>query len=290
LAVYRRTNRARTLLVVLVLVAITLITIDGRSNGSGSGILERVRGDVHDALSPVQRATHAALQPIGNFLSGAADYGSLRAQNDRLRREIAANQAGAVSAAAEQQEAERIIAAAHLPFLGGIPNLQAEVIDVGPSNFQNTVTIDKGTDDGLALGQPVVAAGADGGTGGLVGDIGSVSGHTATVNLLTDPSFVVGVALDRYNIGSAEGVGAGSPMRVTVDTPGAPLPAVRKGDPIGTSGLPLEAYPPGIPVGTVESVVKSGATLEPAITLQPLVDLSQLDIVTVELWSPQTGP
>lgn len=287
MAVYRRSNRTRTLFVVLVLVAITLVTIDARS--SGSGLLGRLRGDVHDGLSPVQRATHHALQPLGDFLSGATHYGSLRAENQRLRQQVAAMQATSVSAAAEQQEAERIIAAAHLPFLGAIPNLQARVIDRGSSNFQNTVTIDKGSANGLAVGQPVVAAGVGSAPGGLVGNIGSVSKRTATVDLLTDPSFVVGVALDPLNTGTAEGIGAGNPLRVTVITTNQPAPKVTKGAALVTSGLQGEAYPPGIPVGTVASAVTAPGSQEPTITLKPLVDLAQLDIVTVEFWSPQTG-
>ena len=288
MAVYRRTNRTRTVLVVLVLLAITFVTVDARS--SGSGVFQRLRGDVHDALSPIQRATHDALQPLGDFLSGATSYGSLRAENQRLRRQIAGMQSQSVAAAAEQSEAERIIAAAHLPFLGHIPNLQARVIDQGSSNFQNTVTIDRGSAEGLAVGQPVVAAGGPGTPGGLVGSIGSVARHTATVNLLTDPSFVVGVTLGPHNTGTAEGIGPGNPLRVTVISTNQPPPTLAKGAAVATSGLQMETYPPGIPVGTVHSVVTPTGSQEPTITLKPLVDLSRLDIVTVELWSPQTGP
>ncbi len=289
MAVYRRSNRTRTLLVVLVLVAITLVTVDARS--SGSGLLSRLRSDVHDGLSPLQRATHHALQPIGDFISGATSYGSLKAENQRLRQEIAGMVATNVNAAAAQQEADRIMAAAHLPFLGQIPNLQARVIDRGSSNFQNTFTIDKGSADGLVTGQPVVAAGAAGTTGGLVGALGSVFRRTATVDLLTDPNFVVGVALSQGNTGTAEGIGAGSPLRVSViSTSVATPPKMAKGEAVSTSGLQLEMFPPGIPVGTIASVATTQGSQEPTMTLQPLVDLSQLDIVTVELWSPQTGP
>jgi rod shape-determining protein MreC len=288
LAVYRRSSRTRTLFVVLVLVAVTLVTIDGRSNGSG--LLGRIRSDVHDALSPLQRATHHALQPIGDFISGATHYGSLKAENERLRQQIAGMQATGVSAAAEQQEAERIIAAAHLPFLGSIPNLEARVIDQGSSNFQNTVTIDKGSANGLVAGQPVVAAGGPGTTGGLVGTIGSVSRRTATVDLMTDPSFVVGVKIDGVNTGTAEGVGAGSPLRVTVISTNQTPPKPTVGESLVTSGLQDETYPPGIPVGRVSSVTTPQGSQEPSIALTPLVNLSQLDVVTVELWSPLTGP
>lgn len=288
MAVYRRSNRTRTLLVVLVLAAISLVTVDARSNGGG--LVGRLRSDIHDGLSPVQRATHDALQPIGDFLTGATSYGTLRAENQRLRRQIAGMQSESIAAAASQAEANRVIAAAHLPFVGQIPTLTARVIDKGSSNFQNTVTIDVGTANGIVAGQPVVAAGPPGTTGGLVGSIGFVSRRTATVDLLTDPNFVVGVTLAQGNTGTAEGIGAGSPLRVTVISTNQPPPTMAKGTTVVTSGLQLERYPPNIPVGTVASVATPAGSQEPAITLKPIVDLSQLDIVAVELWSPQTGP
>ena len=48
----------------------------------------RPRSD--EAFAPLQHATHSALQPIGNFLSGAIDYGSLRRENQRLRDQVGA--------------------------------------------------------------------------------------------------------------------------------------------------------------------------------------------------------
>jgi rod shape-determining protein MreC len=203
---------------------------------------------------------------------------------------VAGSQAQSVAAAATQAEADRIIAAAHLPFVGQIPTLTARVIDQGGSNFQNAITIDRGSADGLVVGQPVVAAGPPGTAGGLVGSVGSVSRRTATVDLLTDPNFVVGVTLAGGNTGTAAGVGAGSALRVTVISTNQPPPVLTKGMPVVTSGLQLERYPPNIPVGTVASVSTPQGSQEPSSTLKPIVDLSQLDIVAVELWSPLTGP
>lgn len=293
MAVARRSQRTRSLLVALVLVGVTLVTLDSRA--AGGGVLGKVRGHLHDGLSPVQSAVHAALAPIGDFLTGAADYGTLRAENDRLRRQIAAMQAQSIAAAAASAEAQQVIAGAHLSFVGSIPTVQALVIDQGSSNFDNAVTVDKGRADGVAVGQPVVAAGIGGPgggatPGGLVGTVGAVSAHTATVDLLTDPGAVVGVSLQGGNTGTAEGVGSGSPLKVTViSTAVQTPPVVHKGDTVATSGLPLERFPPGIPVGTVASVSSTSTNAEPTITLKPLVDFGRLGVVEIELWSPQTA-
>lgn len=264
---------------VLVLAALTLVTIDARSNGTG--LTTDIRSKVHDVFSPLQRGTHAALQPIGNFFTGAVDYGALKQENLRLRDQIAAIQRQQVQAAAEQAAAEQVLAEQNLPFVSGIPQVTVEIIDNGSANFENSVTVNKGTSSGLALGQPVVAA------GGLVGTVTAVSSRTATIVLLTDPTFAVGVRLSGGNVGTAFGAGRGLPLRVTVDTTSQAPPAMSKDQPVVTSGLLSEKFPPNIPLGRVVNAATTPGASEPDITLKPLVDLSQLTYLQVLLWSPQ---
>jgi rod shape-determining protein MreC len=266
------------LLAVLVLAALTLVTVDARSNGGG--VLSEIRSRVSDAFAPLQRATHATLAPIGNFLTGAADYGSLRQENARLRQQIAGLEAQGATAAAAQQRADQILQEQNLPFASNIPTRLAPIIDEGSSNFDNTVTIGRGTSSGIADGQPVVAA------GGLVGTVLSASAHTATVRLLTDPSFDVGVLLQGGNIGSAQGAGSGLPLRVTVDTTQFKAPREKVGQIVLTSGLAMEKFPPDIPVGRVVKAYFPPDSGEPAIEIKPTASLSGLFYVQVLLWSP----
>jgi rod shape-determining protein MreC len=279
-AVYRRTTRTRYVLAVLVLAAVTLVTIDSRSNGGG--VLRHVRAAAHDVFSPLQRGTHAVLEPIGNFLSGAVHYGSLRTENQRLRDQLAGLEAQGVQSSVLQQEAQQVLGLQHLSFVGQIPTRTAQVIDQGSSNFSASLTIDRGTHAGLAVGQPVVAA------GGLVGTISQVSATTATVSVLTDPSFVVGVRLDAANVGTASGTGPVGPLHVTVITTDQPTPNMTPGEVISTSGLQLEQFPAGIPVGKVTTVGHRASGIEPDISLAPMVDTATLSYVDVLLWSPQT--
>ncbi len=279
MAVYRRSTRTRYVLAVLVLAALTLVTVDARSNGSG--VTSEIRDKVHDAFSPLQRATHAALQPIGNFLTGALDYGSLRKQNQQLRNQVIALQDQSAQASAEKAAADQVLGEQGLPWVGAIPTRTVEIIDNGSSNFENTVTINKGTTSGLAKGQPVVAA------GGLVGTVASVGTRTAVVTLITDPTFSVGVRLDAKNIGYAQGFGRSEPMHVSVITTNAVVPTLKKGQTLLTSGLDSELFPPSIPVGKVIDASRAPGSLEPDITLQPLVNLNELSYLQVLLWAPQ---
>lgn len=268
----------------LVLAALTLVTIDARSQGSGT--LNHIRSGFSDAFSPIERATHAALRPIGDFLTGAADYGSLKQENQNLRRQLAQAQTQEAQAAAQQQEAQQVLKNAGLTIPGSIPALAAEIIDVGPSNFDNSVTIDKGTADGVAAGQPVVAAGA------LVGSVTSAARHVATIRLITDPSFVVGVSLDGGNTGYAQGTGRTLPLRVTPipGQAGSP-PKETVGTVISTSGLTYEKFPKGIPIGKISKVSQPPGQAEPDIELAPLVNPTSLSFLEVLLWfPPAAGP
>jgi rod shape-determining protein MreC len=278
-AVYRRSTRTRYVLAVLVLAALTLVTIDARSGGTG--VTTDIRSKFHDAFSPLQRATHSVLRPIGDFFTGALDYGSLRQENQRLRDQLAGSQAQSLQAKAEQSAAQQLFALQKLPFVGSIPTVTAAVIDNGSSNFENTLTVDKGSSSGLAVGQPVVAA------GGLVGSVAGVGSKTATILLLTDPTFAAGVRLDAANVGTAQGIGRGEPLRVTVDTTSQAPPKLVKGQAVVTSGLDLEKFPPNIPVGRVASITRQPGAAEPDITLTPLASLGQLAFLQVLIWAPQ---
>lgn len=282
MAVYRRPSRTRNVLAVLVLLALTLVTIDARSNGSG--VLNNLRAKVSDAFSPLQSATHDALRPIGNFLTGALHYGSLEKENRDLRRQLTQSETQEALAQAEQQEAEQVLREQDLPFVGAIPTVTAPIVDIGSSNFDSTFTIGKGTGSGVAVGEPVVAA------GGLVGTIVSVSASTATVDLLTDPSFDVGISLQGGNTGVATGGGRTEPMKISVITDALPKPVEKVGQILVTSGLQFEKFPKGIPVGKVSSVAADPGAIEPDIDMNPVVDASQLSYVQVLLWSAQTVP
>lgn len=278
MAVYRRTSRTRYLLAVLVLAAVTLITLDTRS--AGSNFLGSVRGAARAVIDPLQSAAHSALQPVGNFLTGVIDYGSLRAENQRLRREVTSMQAQAAASAAAQAEAQAVLSQSHLSFAAGVPTVTAQVINRGSSNFDSVYEINRGSKAGLAVGYPVVAA------GGLVGTVSSVTPHDATITVLTDPSFDAGVAIPHSSaVGVASGYGQGSPLHVA-DVPAGT--AVARGEVLSTSGLQFEKFPPGIPVGRVLSVSTPTGSLQESITLAPLVDPSQQAVVTVLIWSGQT--
>lgn len=266
-------------MLVLVLLGVTFVTLSDR-NGN-SGVFAKARSYAHDVAAPFQSAVHSALEPVGNFLYGATHYGQLQQQNEALRRQLAAEQSSAVASAAAEQEAAQVLSQQHLSFVGSIPTLAAQVVDLGSANFEQSIEIDRGSNSGVAIGQPVVSA------GGLVGRVTAVASRVATVTLIDDPSSVVGVRVVRSGvIGAAAGEGQGNSLSVEDVNVGS---LIRKGDTVVTSGLQLADYPAGLPVGKVTSVFAPPGALQLSVAVEPLANLVNLELVRVLLWSPQSG-
>ncbi|HWG73556.1 MAG TPA: rod shape-determining protein MreC [Acidimicrobiales bacterium] len=263
---------------VLVLAAITLVTLDARSGGSG--FLGSVRSDTRAVIDPVENGAHSVLQPVGNFLTGAADYGSLKQENQRLRNEVASMEATQAQVQATEAQAAEVLGQAHLDFAANVPDVAAQVIDQGAANLESGFEINRGTGAGIAVGYPVVTA------GGLIGTVTAATRTHATVTVLTDPTFNVGVAVPHTPaVGAASGYGPGAPLRVADIAKGTPL---TKGEVLSTSGLQGEKFPPGIPVGRVASVSTPSGALQEMVTLSPLVDPGRVSAIAVLVWSSQT--
>ena len=261
------------MLVLLVLTAVTLITLDQR--GAGGGFIGSARDSARDTLAPVQSAVDDAFRPIGDWWDGVSNGAGLKSQNARLRKQLADAQSAARSAQPALRENEELKRLTQLPFTGGVPAVATQIISASPGNFESSVELDKGTDDGIAVGQPVVAG------DGLVGRVTSASRRRATVLLLTDPASEVGVRLETGEPGVATGR-AGSDL-LTLDFV-SPDVNVRKGEIVTTAGLQNALFPAGLPVARVVSVQKNPGDLDQKITLRPLVDVGRLEFLDVLRW------
>jgi len=275
-AVYRRTTRPRFTLLLLVLTSITVITLDYR--GAGGGILDSIKNGAADAFAPIESAADTVLEPVGNVFQGMFTYGDLEAENERLRQQLAEAQGKAAQAADADRERRALLDLANLDFVDNIPSVDARVVADSPSNFDLTVVIDQGTNDGVAEGMPVVTG------AGLVGRVVSVSRTRATVLLVTDSNSSVGVRLtESGDVGVATGRGAERTLNVefiAVDT------EVEKDEVVVTSGLQQSVFPPSIPVGRVEEARNREGEFQKQVRIRPVVDLRRLTFVKVLQWSP----
>jgi rod shape-determining protein MreC len=276
-AVYRRSARPRFTLLLLVLTAVTLLTIDERSGGLG--VTDQVRDSARDLFAPVKDSADSALRPVEDFFQGVFSYRDLKDENARLRAQLAERNAERAQASDAERERKALLDQQALEFAADIPSVAARVIVAPPSNFDLTLEINRGRDSGIAPGMPVVTG------AGLVGRVLDTSRQRATVMLITDPGSVVGVRLTTSgDVGVAEGRGPDSSLRVDLIEP---TTALAVGEAVVTSGLQRSLFPTGIPVGRVKEAKAGFGSLQQEVTLEPIVDLRRLELVKVLLWSPQ---
>ena len=147
----------------------------------------------------------------------------------------------------------------------------AAVIGQDPSPFLQYVIINRGSDDGLRRGMPVVS------NKGLVGRIDAVTANAARVQLINDADSAINV-----NIQPSDDTGilvGGLNGEITIEK--VPQNAqIKPGDTVLTSGMG-GAYPANILIGTVSGVQEQPSDLFQTATVQPFVDFSQLEILLV---------
>jgi rod shape-determining protein MreC len=271
----RRRGRPRPVLLVLVLTCITLLTLDAR----GWTPIRSARRAAGDALAPVTRAASHVFQPVENAWNGVFRYGKLKKENDVLRQQnndLKGKQAQATATAAQMKE---LLLLLNLPWVNDLPQVAAEVTGLPPSNFDQTIQIDKGSADGIAVGYPAV----DG--SGLVGRVADVSKHRAVVRLITDPDFFAGVSLPEVpELGIVNGHGRGNPLTLDLIDANA---ALKKGVIVITSGVPQSLFPPNIPVGVVSEFHKDPGELQLTVKVEPAADLTNLGVLKIIVWKPE---
>ncbi|MEW6327361.1 MAG: rod shape-determining protein MreC [Thermodesulfobacteriota bacterium] len=154
-----------------------------------------------------------------------------------------------------------------------LPLLSAEVIGYDPTVWFKTMTINRGSDDGLQRGMAVISA------DGVVGQIISVSLHYAKVLLITDQNSAVDAIVQRSRVrgvlkGESGGVCYLDYVGIRDD--------VKPGDIIISSGVG-GVFPKGLPVGRIIKVKSSRPGLFQDIEVVPCVDISDIEEVLVVL-------
>ena len=229
--------------------------------------------------SPFRSAYTAVAEWFNDKQKYYQDYTGLEEENARLRQQIASMEAEIRQARDDSAENER------LKELLGLqeerPDLTEDIVlatitEHAVTNWAATLTISRGTNDGLEVGDCVIDE-----TGALVGTISAVGTNWATILTLVDTDTSLGAQVFRTgDLGVAQGdFSLMGENRLRLDY----LPAdcdLLGGDLVVTSGLG-GFFPAGLVIGSVEELQMDDSGASSYAILAPAVDFSSLQQVVV---------
>ncbi|HEV7932343.1 MAG TPA: rod shape-determining protein MreC [Actinomadura sp.] len=280
-------SRTRLVLGALILLALTLITIDYR--GGDRSPLRPLRGFGAVIFGPIERVSASFVRPIGGAVDAITDAPGERRRADRLVRENQRLREEVRAARQERDRAGQLSGLLRSAGIGGYKIVSGQVISAG-QGFEDTVTIDVGTTSGVRRDMTVI-------TGeGLVGRVTRVGPATATVLLATDAASAVGSRVeDSKEIGIAQGVGrrgvgggGPNPIRLQLLNVNASLVPGQRIVTLGSQGE--RPYVSGVPIGTVEKVEQTQGSITRTAYIRPFVHFTSLDVVGVVVAPPKEDP
>ncbi len=266
-------------LIVLCIVSILILTMYIREGEAGP--IHSVRSGVEVVMTPLRYAGSTVARPfnaIGNIASNLTaskeSLSDLKKENQRLTAKVA-------ELAESQKTAKRLEKMLKLKSTYNLKSTAAKIIGTSGDGYTSTVTIDKGSADGMKLNMPVASS------DGVIGQIIEVSRSTSKVRLLTDEnSGISAMVQDTRAQGMLHGQADGTLKLdyVTTDSD------VKVGDIIITSGIG-GVYPKGLPLGTVSAVEKSANSVYYTITVraQATMENNEEVLVITSLTDDQTA-
>ncbi|MCF8068166.1 MAG: rod shape-determining protein MreC [Desulfobacterales bacterium] len=233
------------------------------TDGSGSTALYIV--------SPFQKALTRSIGFVKDIWRHYFYLSSVSMENDRLRKEL--------SFAAEKNNrlVEAELSNARLRNLLKFtektegPLIAAEIIGKDPTSWHKTITIDKGSDDGVEKGDAVVSP------EGVVGQVTDVASHYAKALLLIDHNSAVDALIQNSR---ARGVVHGESSGQCALKYVLRKHEIQTGDTVISSGLD-GIFQKGLRVGVVSGVVKNSSGMFQVVTVKPFVDFETLEEVFV---------
>jgi rod shape-determining protein MreC len=255
------------------LLAVTLVLMALSSNPSVRDVQRRIGS----LFAPVQGALDGIAGTVASLGGAVADVDRLRSDNTALlaaNDRLAADNARLEEARRENQELSAVL---RLRDAFGYRTVAAQVVAVESPALRRVVTIGRGSDDGIAMGDVVVGDG-----GALVGRVIDAGPASATVQLISDKSSTVIGRLPSAATGAVVG-GLGRVVGMnTIDA----TEEVSVGDQVVTAGISLpggirSAYPKGLPIGRVVDVRRDPNAVLQTAWLLPAAPLDRLEYVLV---------
>ena len=226
-------------------------------------------------FAEVQRGSSSLIAKTQDSWQHYLALQQVRAENDRLKLEVASLQVGLQRERALAEQSRTLQRLLDFRSSVSFATTGAAVIAGGASPDFRTMTIDKGTGEGLRPDMAVIAP------AGVVGRVIMPSTRASKVQLLIDRNAAAGALVERSR---AQGVVEGTGADVLRMNYVSGVADVKVGDQVVTSGID-GIYPKGFVIGQIESIQR-GAGEFSAIVIRPAVDFASLEAVLIVLTFP----
>jgi rod shape-determining protein MreC len=289
----KQVRRRRAVLALLV--AVSLILLTAYFGETPNSPLHNVQRGVAEVLSPVEQGASKVLAPVRSVAGWFSSTFHAKTQVKQLQQQLARLNNEYAQAKSALLQNRQLSAELHLDDslnLNSYRPVTAQVILRDPTLWYQTINVDKGSDDGVFLHDPVI------GDGALVGEVTEVSPTVSVVTLITDHTVSVTARVLDANGDTGELVPAvGNPDELVLQylqppNPGQVQNGPQQGQLVTTAGFksgPLESYfPANIPIGNVLPVDENQLLNNGTIQVAPQADLRSVDVVQI-LTKPQPG-
>jgi rod shape-determining protein MreC len=233
--------------------------------------LEGLRQALFHVADPIRQVAQTPVRMLRDGSEYFTALETLQSENAALRTarlETAAALARLPELAAENERLRQIL---KLRASEATSGQAARILYTARDPFSRRVYLDKGANDGLVAGQPVMDA------DGLIGQVTRIFPAAAEVTLITDKNLTLPVRSARTGLRSfVSGLGDG-----TVALRYVPANAdIQPGDLLTTSGLD-GVYPSGFPVARVQAVERGSGNAFAEIIARPVAAVENHSIVMV---------
>src|SRR5215216_19038 len=183
----KQVRRRRAVLLLLVAASLTLLSLYYREGNGGP--LHGAQDVVSTIFSPISSVTDRALKPVRDLVNWFSETFEARGDKAQLEDQVASLRNQLAREQTQKGEAKELADLNELTSGGIVPDgttpVTARVVGRSPTVWYSTVTIDRGTSDGVRVDDPVVAA------QGLAGKVTETTPNTAQVTLITDADSAV---------------------------------------------------------------------------------------------------
>ena len=264
---FRRFERSTILMIFLLVISFVVATFDVRSEGAGVG--NTLRDGSQSLFSPLQQGVNAVVRPVVGFLDSFSEIGRLRDENEALRNEVRQLRQQVIDDVTLRHRLEELEKILDLVVPGDLATVTARIVSSGSTDFDFVRWVDKGTEQGVLVGQAVVDE------DGLVGRVDFVTANSARVRLIIDPNSGVLVRnLATGEIGIVDGQGDRAPRLRIFNA----RFSVAEGQLVVTDGT---RFPANLRVGVIIDAADSEAGFQLTTSIEPRVRFNQLDFVKV---------